>query len=66
MSTDIKFTMDRISKVFSKKYNNIIKDCILSRSESWINKYTIKLKTSAKNKAGTILRLKKKNIEDKE
>ena len=34
MPTDIKLTMDRISKLFSKKYNNIIKDRILSRSES--------------------------------
>ena len=57
MPTDIKLTMDRISKVFSKKYNNIIKDrnCQEARVKL-TNTQLIKLKTSAKNKAGTILR----------
>ena len=54
LETNIKNTI----KIFSRKCNSFIKDAKLSISESKVNKYIIKkLKSAAKSKTGTILKL---------
>ena len=53
--------------IFSRKCNSIIKNGKLSRSEIELtNTQLTKLKSAAKNKIRTILKLKKKNFEDEE
>ena len=53
--------------IFSRKFNSIIKNGKLSRSEIELtNTQLTKLKSAAKNKIRTILKLKKKNFEDEE
>ena len=53
--------------IFSRKFNSIIKNDKLSRSEIELtNTQLTKLKSAAKNKIGKILKLKKKNFEDEE
>ena len=54
-------------KIFSGEWNSIIKDGELSRSKSETkNAQLNKLKSAAKNKTRTILRLNKKNFEVEE
>ena len=55
------------SKIFSRRCNSTVKDGKLSRSKSKLTIIQLnKLKYAVKHKTGTILRLNKKKIEDKE
>ena len=54
------------TKIFSRNYNSLIKDGIWSRSKSLTNTQLNKLKYAAKNKAGTTLRITKKNFQGEE
>ena len=55
------------SKIFSRRCNSTVNDGKLSRSKSKLTIIQLnKLKYAVKHKTGTILRLNKKKIEDKE
>ena len=55
------------TNIFWRQHNSLIKDDKLSRSKSWTNKYTIKkIKSTAKDNTGTILKKSKKNIWDED
>ena len=55
------------TNIFWRQHNSLIKDDKLSRSKSWTNKYTTKkIKSTAKDNTGTILKKSKKNIWDED